>query len=63
MKIANFPVIGGMPEKFPPGAPASVNPRYCAEDEAMVARTAETMSIPVEMEGPQERPIEVLQRR
>ena len=63
MKIANFPVIGGMPEKFPPGAPASVNPRYCAEDEAMVARTVETMSIPVEMEGPQERPIEVLQRR
>jgi len=64
MKIANLPVLAGMPEKFPPGGPASVNPRYCADDEAMISKVAGTVSIPG---GPalQEpaTPIEILQRR
>ena len=64
MKIANLPVIGGMPEKFPPRGPASVNPRYCAEDGAMVAKAAETMSVPVEpvMRDAGAAPIEILRR-
>jgi len=64
MKIANLPVIGGMPEKFPPRGPASVNPRYCADDEAMIAKAAGTMSIPVEPTLQENAaPIELLQRR
>ena len=64
MKIANLPVIGGLPEKFPPRGPASVNPRYCADDEAMIAKAAQTMSIPVEPEITDvgTAPIEILRR-
>ena len=53
-----------MPEKFPPGRPASVNARYCAEDEAVIARAADTMSIPLGRELPQSdaAPIEILRR-
>jgi radical SAM superfamily enzyme YgiQ (UPF0313 family) len=64
MKIANLPVIRGMAEKFPPGRPASVNPRYCAEDDAVIARAAETMSVPTgpELPGSDAAPIEILRR-
>jgi len=64
MKIANLPILAGMPEKFPPGRPASVNPRYCADDDAVIAKVAETMSAPVEpsLQEPAA-PIELLQRR
>jgi radical SAM superfamily enzyme YgiQ (UPF0313 family) len=64
MKIANLPLIGALPEKFPPRGPASVNPRYCADDEAMIAKAAATVSIPVESGMPDAgaAPIEIMRR-
>ena len=64
MKIANLPLVGGMPEKFPPGRPASVNARYCAEDETEIARAGQELSIPAAPELPQTdaAPIEILRR-
>ncbi len=62
MRIANMPVIGGIPQRYPPMRDGGVNPRYCAEDEAMIAKAGAPAPVPIEFEENPPKPIEVVRR-
>ena len=62
MRIANLPVIGGIPQRYPPMRDGGVNPRYCAEDGEMIAKATGSMPAAVEPTQTSSRPVETPRR-
>ncbi|OGS51055.1 MAG: hypothetical protein A3K65_01020 [Euryarchaeota archaeon RBG_16_68_12] len=65
MKIANLPAFGGgIPSRYPPMRDGGVNPRYCSEDDAAIAKVGEAPPVRVELEGADAppSPIELMHR-